>query len=316
MPENINTRQQKNPSFWEKGYRDMQVSTMGGPNHDIIELAAGLPEKARVLDLGCGEGRNALFLAQKGCQVTAVDLSESALKKLNYLAAKAGVQIKTIIADLRTIDIKEHYDVVMAHGVIDYLTKKDWQQLLTKVKNMTVPGGYNVYTCMIFNKEYPTLPEFQLAEFKHCLVANELGRFYDDWSKIRYEYYVKWDQHPGIPMHCHPLEKLLAKKPGGSSKQPVISNIPISDKNLAPEKFTGIYMGMPEEKLLVLCGKPDVINNYSAEGIQFGIGSNIVSHGYNTALWFYGLSWIYVINKVVWGKAIAIRGKPICVKFF
>ena len=49
--------------FWEQGYRDMAVSTMGGPNHDIVEILPALRPGARVLDLGAGEGRNAFFLA-------------------------------------------------------------------------------------------------------------------------------------------------------------------------------------------------------------------------------------------------------------
>jgi len=302
--------------FWEKGYGNMQVSTMGGSNHDVIELAAGLSPGTKVLDLGCGEGRNSLYLAGKGCQVTAVDLSESALKKLDYLAQKAGVDIKTIVADIREFKINEPYDLIMAHGVIDYLERDEWKKLLNQIKQMTAPGGYNAYTCMMFNEQYPTPQEFKAAKFKHCLKVNELGKFYNDWDKIRYEYYVKWDQHPGIPIHCHPLEKLLAKKPGEKNKRPVISFVPIGNKNLDQKTFDAIYMGMQETELLLLCGEPDVIDHYSAQGIQFGVGHDISFDGYHLALWFYGSSWIYVINKIVWGKSIAIRGKPIRVRFF
>jgi len=68
----------------------MAVSTMGGPNHDIVELLAILPPRARVLDLGCGEGRNAFFFAGRGCVVTAVDISAKGIAKLADLADRAG----------------------------------------------------------------------------------------------------------------------------------------------------------------------------------------------------------------------------------
>src|SRR5262245_4061276 len=86
--------------FWETGYQDRGVSTMGGPNHDIVELAAALPVGARVLDLGCGEGRNAFYLAGRGCAVTAVDRSAAGIDKLRALATDTTVPLEAFVADI------------------------------------------------------------------------------------------------------------------------------------------------------------------------------------------------------------------------
>jgi tellurite methyltransferase len=51
---------------WEKGYADLEAKTFGGPSAEIIDLADQMPHGGTVLDMGCGEGRNALFLARRG----------------------------------------------------------------------------------------------------------------------------------------------------------------------------------------------------------------------------------------------------------
>ncbi|SPS02922.1 hypothetical protein CBM2634_U490002 [Cupriavidus taiwanensis] len=58
--------------FWEKGYSDTKVWTMGGPSVEVFEIEQFLPRNSTVIDIGCGEGRNALFLALRGHKVTAL----------------------------------------------------------------------------------------------------------------------------------------------------------------------------------------------------------------------------------------------------
>lgn len=50
--------------FWDAAYRDPEAETFGPASKEIVELAAALPSGARALDIGCGDGRNALYLAQ------------------------------------------------------------------------------------------------------------------------------------------------------------------------------------------------------------------------------------------------------------
>lgn len=74
----------------------------------------GLLPKGQVLDLAIGEGRNAIFLATQGFDVTGVDISEEGLKKAQALAAKHGVRIATIVAGLETYKIPANtFDVII-----------------------------------------------------------------------------------------------------------------------------------------------------------------------------------------------------------
>lgn len=290
--------------FWEKGYQDGGVSTMGGPNHDIVELAAALPAGARVLDLGCGEGRNAFYLAGRGCRVTAVDRSAAGIDKLRVLAQRTGVPLEAVVADIAEFPIEGDWDLVMAHGVIDYLDNAVWRRLLTDVKAHTAPGGMNAYTCMLFTDEYPAGPEFTTAGFKHSLAQDELAAFYGDWSMVRHDRYVKWDQHPGIPLHCHPVDKVTAREPGGKGPAPRVEPVPIGDAMLPRARFDAVEMGWTVEELMALCGPPAVVDRFTMDGPQLGVGPGFAVDGYHLELWYYGHAVMHVVNGRVWGRSL------------
>ncbi len=302
------------PPFWEKGYGDMSVSTMGGPNHDIVELASALPPRARVLDLGCGEGRNAFFLAGRGHRVKAVDISAKGIRKVERLAARAGFEIETEVADLNDFRPTGSWDAILAHGVIDYLENPVWRELVGEIRAHTAPGGWNAYTCMLFTEAYPAPPEFLKAEFKHSIAPFELAGVYGDWEIVRHDRYVKWDQHPGIPIHCHPVDKLTARRPGGDGPAPRIEMVPIGDRVMPRDQFDGIDMGMDAAELLARCGEPAVIDRTTMDGVQLGVGPNTTVDGYHLSLWYYGSSVIYVVNDRVWGRAL-YNSVPIRVHF-
>lgn len=292
------------PAFWEAGYATPDVSTMGGPNHDIVELSTALPPHARVLDLGCGEGRNAFFLAGLGHRVSAVDLSAAGIAKLARLADEAGLELSAEVADLNDYAVTGDWDLIMAHGVIDYLDPEVWRTLCAAIRAHTVPGGYNAYTCMLFTDEYPAPPEFVAAGFKHSLAAGELAGSYAGWQIARHDRYVKWDQHPGIPIHCHPVDKLVARRPDGDRAPFARTPVPIGPTSLDRASFDRIDMGLPADELRARCGAPDVVDRYPMPGPQLGVGSTPTTvDGYELSLWFYGRAVMYVINGRVWGRA-------------
>jgi tellurite methyltransferase len=292
------------PAFWEAGYATPGVSTMGGPNHDIVELATALPPRARVLDLGCGEGRNSFFLAGLGHAVTAVDISAAGIAKLAELAGRSGLTIATEVGDLNDYRVTGEWDLVMAHGVIDYLENAVWRDLCAQIRAHTVPGGYNAYTCMLFTDEYPAPQEFRQAGFKHALVAGELVGTYESWEVVRHDRYVKWDQHPGIPIHCHPVDKLVARRPGVSPPSYSRTMVPIGDDTMDRETFDSIDMGVRADDVRERCGAPAVIDSYVMPGTQIGVADDGVVDTYELALWYYGLAVLYVVNGRIWGRAL------------
>ena len=195
---------------WENGYADLSIKTFGGPSAEIIEVADDLQPSARVLDLGCGEGRNAVFLAERGFNVTAVDFSESGIAKLRSLAEKKGIHIRTGLADMREYIFGEMFDLIVSHGCLHLIERDQWQQMINKFKDYTHPGGTNVVA--VFTDTLP--PPSDLAE--HCLglfKEGELFSQYIGWDIILQKSYTFEDEHPGSPRHVHPVNKIVARRP-------------------------------------------------------------------------------------------------------
>ena len=92
--------------MWNERYADAFASYGTEPNDFLREVANRIPE-GPVLCLAEGEGRNAVYLAQGGHAVTAVDLSEVGLANARALAAARGVEIETVVADLAEYDLGE-----------------------------------------------------------------------------------------------------------------------------------------------------------------------------------------------------------------
>ncbi|HJL17034.1 MAG TPA: class I SAM-dependent methyltransferase [Sandaracinaceae bacterium LLY-WYZ-13_1] len=86
--------------MWDQRYAEPGFAYGTEPNDYLRERAARLPAGGRVLCLAAGEGRNAVFLAEQGHRVHAVDASRVGLDKAEALAAERGVEISTEVADL------------------------------------------------------------------------------------------------------------------------------------------------------------------------------------------------------------------------
>ena len=101
--------------MWDERYGAPGFAYGTAANDFLVEVAGAIAEKGRVLCLAEGEGRNAVWLAEQGHDVIAVDQSAVGLDKARALAAERGVTIDTVVADLGafTIDV-DAYDAIVS----------------------------------------------------------------------------------------------------------------------------------------------------------------------------------------------------------
>lgn len=103
------------------------------PNSFIASKVKSFPKNAKVLCLGEGEGRNAIFLAKRGFEVSAIDASDIGLKKLEQRAKEENLNIKTICMDLNEWEAQEKYDVIVASYL--HMYKDERAKLFENIDN-------------------------------------------------------------------------------------------------------------------------------------------------------------------------------------
>jgi tellurite methyltransferase len=198
--------------FWERTYADLSTPTFcgGAPSQEIRDVVSELPSGARVLDLGCGEGRNALFLAEQGFDVTAVDISSAGIRKLEALAKGRDVKIRAEVADMRNYQFKDSFDLIISHGCLHLIERECWQQIISRFMAHTNAEGVNVV--VVFTDTIPPpddLKEFCLGLFRE----GEVFSLYEGWETMLERSYTFEDEHPGGLRHTHPVNKLVTRKP-------------------------------------------------------------------------------------------------------
>ncbi|GGX06943.1 class I SAM-dependent methyltransferase [Streptomyces lomondensis] len=124
---------------WDEMYRSRDQVFSGNPNGVLVTEAADLPP-GRALDVGCGEGADALWLARRGWHVTAVDISEVALRRAAAAAADVQDRVSFTRADLLTTPPRAGaFDLVS----VQYfpLTRRSGHAALRGLLDAVAPGG-------------------------------------------------------------------------------------------------------------------------------------------------------------------------------
>jgi methyl halide transferase len=130
---------------WDERY--IQADTpwdSGVPSQALkVLLTDGKVKPARALELGCGTGTNAVFLAQQGFDVTAVDLSSEALKHAREKANKAHVEINFVEADVTNLpDLGEAFPFIFDRGTYHVVRKVNLSGFQAMLAKMAAPNGF------------------------------------------------------------------------------------------------------------------------------------------------------------------------------
>jgi 2-polyprenyl-3-methyl-5-hydroxy-6-metoxy-1,4-benzoquinol methylase len=143
---------------------------------DVFEAAVWQIEPGRALDIATGKGRNAIFLAERGFEVVAVDISPVALAEGRKHAAERGLSISWQQADLEAIELPENcYDLIVN---INYLQRT----LVPQLKAALKIGGHVIFETYLIDQQmigHPKNPEYLLR-------YNELLDLFDGFRVLYY----------------------------------------------------------------------------------------------------------------------------------
>jgi len=152
---NINKKVRRNKNIdkgkdWNEAYK--QDDTPWDTGITSKELEKALHEEViapcRALELGCGTGTNAIYLAKKGFDVTAVDISQLAIKKAREKAEAARVKVRFIQAEIPNLRLPgEIFDFVFDRGCFHAIRQEDRQRFVKMLTGLTTEGSIYLMLC-------------------------------------------------------------------------------------------------------------------------------------------------------------------------
>jgi ubiquinone/menaquinone biosynthesis C-methylase UbiE len=131
-------------AYWNKTWNKfLKFQGMIAPSSKLVQhLCNVVPRNGFIIDLGCGEGRNSLYLQQVGYKILGVDLSEKAIRVMKNNFFEEDLRGLPIVCDARQLAIKsESVDGILAHHIFDHLDYKGFQLAIKESLRVLKVGG-------------------------------------------------------------------------------------------------------------------------------------------------------------------------------
>ncbi|WP_030567672.1 class I SAM-dependent methyltransferase [Streptomyces aureocirculatus] len=188
--------------YWDEKYGSREQLFSGAPNAVLVAEAAGLPP-GQALDVGCGEGADALWLAGRGWQVTAIDISRTALERAAATAAAAAVEgpVAWTRTDLAaTPPPAGAFDLVSAHYFP--LPREQEHTALRGLLDAVAPGGTLLFTGHDL-ADLPPRHELGIDPYDYYQPGDIAGLLDHDWAVLIDETRPRTTPAPAGTHHTH-----------------------------------------------------------------------------------------------------------------
>lgn len=184
-----------NTFYTERRFPTPFITQNDMPDEGLVQLLEEHPTLKSMAEFGCGEGRNAIYAAKQGLDVTACDLSPVAIHAAQDAASKQGAAVNFLCGNIFETPLTGQFDCLFDSGLMHHLSPHRRLQYLAMLKDLLAPGGFIGLTCfawgencadeiddwtyytqpfnagMAFTKErlYELFtPHFDVVEIRHC----------------------------------------------------------------------------------------------------------------------------------------------------
>ncbi|MEG6588529.1 methyltransferase domain-containing protein [Paenibacillus barengoltzii] len=203
--------QDRRITIYEDAYKTQEYYWGTVPNSACYQVLQLMPptKHLKLLDVGCGEGKDAVFFARNGYDVTAFDVSDAGIEKTRKLAEQAGVRVNVFKADILDYRLDTHYDIIFSSGVLHYIKPEYRKDIFENYKQFTNENGLHVLNVFVHKPFIAPPPEKEPNAYKWY--SGELLSHYHNWL-IKDSSEVVFDCHSSGIHHKHAMTKLIAQK--------------------------------------------------------------------------------------------------------
>ncbi len=190
MNEKLDKKEQPKPApdslayHYDQAYKENPAMFGGGkPELFVLKASEMIPVGGTVVELGAGQGRNALALADKGFQVTAVDISKVGVDSMTSKAQDLGLtNLNAEVRDSRD-GIPGDFDMVVSTFMFHHFPREDAEKLISTIQEHTNKGGINALVTFTVEGDFARSPN---AEGRFYPALGEMRELYKDWEIISY----------------------------------------------------------------------------------------------------------------------------------
>ena len=175
------------------------------PAHSEVVEACKIIEPCDALDMGCSNGRNAIYLGQKEFNVTAIDKNFGAIDMLKTISVEENMtNVNAQVYDINNANLDKDYGFISCTVTLMFMDPTRVDEIIADMQKCTVAGGYNLIVCAMNTEEHPCP-----APFPFTLKSGQLRQAYKGWELIKYNEDVG-TMHNGAKLQ---FATMLAKKP-------------------------------------------------------------------------------------------------------
>lgn len=197
-------------SYYEEEYQKDTYFWGLRPSTMCLRVLEYLPpdRPLKLLDIGCGEGKDAVFFARCGYEVSAFDISDAGLDKCKRLAELANVPVRAFKANLWDYRLEEDYDILFSSGALHYIKPELRDEILGNYKSHVRKNGLAALHVFVQKPFIDNPPEKE--SHSYLWRSGQLFTYFHDWYIEHCTEYVFDCNSSGIP-HRHAANRLFAR---------------------------------------------------------------------------------------------------------